>query len=500
MPERYDVGVVGYGACSAVLVNLLLDLGLRVIVFDKEPGVLEIPRAAHFDDETLRTFQTLGAADDLSSSFTTSKDYGIYNALEQRVWGFTQIDPKPTDQGWLSDYWFFQPDFEHYLRRKALRNGVTAKLHSEVVDLKDVQDGVLITYKDAEPNREHLHQVSARYVVGADGAKSFVRKHAGFEIEQLATSQRWMIVDIRVHEGVAFTLSRDCWTRVTADETITFVPLPKNMLRFEFSMSQDLAESEVKSTRSIEAFIGKWFKPHEYDVLRADVYHFHSLVATKWRQRRVLIAGDAAHLMPPFLGQGVCTAIRDALNLAWKLARVIKGHSSDALLDTYESERRPHAYTLVRIAGEVGDNIQWMAKATAEELAAMPRQDYAQARPPLGPGVHAGPAKAGGRLSPQPRLADGTLLDYRVGYNFALVGDPALMSSLSSQAAAALQAVGTVIVPDDGETVREALALVGGAVMLVRPDRYLVGVTNTISEIEAMAAELAQSLCCAENV
>src|SRR5690606_35117834 len=113
-----------------------------------------------------------------------------------------------------------------------------------------------------------------------------------------------------------------------------------------FSMKDDQAEEDVKSRESIEDFISKWFKPGDYDVLRADVYHFHSLVAESWRKGRVLIAGDAAHLTPPFLGQGVCAAIRDALNLAWKLARVVKDESPQSLLDTYETERRPHAHAL----------------------------------------------------------------------------------------------------------------------------------------------------------
>lgn len=498
MPQQYDVGVIGYGACGAVLVNLLLERGLSVIVFDKEAGVLEIPRAAHFDDETVRTFQAVGAADDLSEGFATSRDYGIYNALDQRVMGFAKINPEPTDQGWLSDYFFFQPAFEHYLRDKALKSGVTEKIHCETVNLKETVDGVEISYKDA--SGADAQQALARYVVGADGARSFVRKYLGGKMEQLAKSQRWMIVDIRIHEGVEIDLSSEAWTKVTPEETITFVPMPGNMQRFEFSMDEGLEESAVKSPESVAAFIAKWFRPGDYDILRADVYHFHSLVATGWRKGRVLLAGDAAHLMPPFLGQGVCSAIRDALNLAWKLARVIKGESTEELLDTYESERRPHVYTYVKIAGGVGDRLQWMAKATPEELASMDREDYKhmQVRPLLGPGLHSATAKAGGALAPQPRLADGTLLDYKLGYNFGLVGDPELISNLPDKTVAILKALGTVFVPDDSDTVRDALARIGGAVMLIRPDRYLVGLAGSVTEIEDMAADLTVSMNCTE--
>ena len=266
--------------------------------------------------------------------------------------------------------------------------------------IEERQGDVLITYRgagasdDAPPT-----EASVRYVVGADGARSFVRKQLGLEMEELATRQRWMIVDIQVHEGVEGNLATDCWTRVNAEETVTFVPMPQNVKRFEFSMDETLSDSDVKSIESIEDFIGRWFKPSDYDILRADVYHFYSLVAHSWRKGRSFVAGDAAHLTPPFLGQGVCAAIRDAMNLAWKLSRVVKGSSPDALLDTYETERRPHAWTLVKIAGEVGENLLWMARASEEELAAMAQHDYVQARPPLGPGVYASSARGRSRPS-----------------------------------------------------------------------------------------------------
>ena len=366
MTLQYDVGVVGYGACSAVLVNLLAESGLSVVVFEKEADVLAIPRAAHFDDETVRTFQVLGAADDLSASFSTSAAYGIYNSLNQRVWGADEVSNLPTDQGWLSDYFFFQPDFEHYLRDKAAKRGVVAKISCEVTDFAEEADTVLISYKNLQNQNEHADQVSVKYLVGADGANSFVRKRLGSEMEKLAESQRWLIVDIRLHDGVDATLSSDCWTKVDKDETITFVPMPNNMKRFEYALAADQNEADVCSDEAVAQFLAKWFERGSYDVLRANVYHFHSQVAKSWRQGRVFLAGDAAHLTPPFLGQGVCTAIRDAMNIAWKLARVLKGESPAALLESYETERRPHAYTFVYIAGMVGEKIRWLASATPE--------------------------------------------------------------------------------------------------------------------------------------
>ena len=492
MNQQYDVAVVGYGACSSVLVNLLVGKGLRVIVLDKEPGVLEIPRAAHFDDEILRTFQIFGAADDLSASFTTSADYGLYNIHGDRVWGFREVDPQPTDQGWLSDYFFFQPAFEHYLRKKALEAGCAVGLSCEVVDLEDEGGFVTVTYKDVSITGDNnLQKISAKYVVGADGASSFVRKHIGTKMEQLSPSQRWMIVDVHVKEGVEVDLSNDCWTKVGETSTITYVPMPEDMKRFEFSLTANQTEEEVKRPEAVEEFLAEWFeKPDDYELLRADVYSFHSLVANDWAKGRIIIAGDAAHLNPPFLGQGVCAGIRDALNLGWKLARVIKGESPASLLDTYQSERRPHAYVLVEIAGEVGEKIDWMAHATKEELAAMEKGEHEHPRPPLGAGLHSEEAISGGLLGPQPRLSDGTLLDFTVGYNFAVVGDPEVIGAISSDTAELLKVLGAVTVADSSDTVRSALQAFGGSVMVLRPDRYIAGMASSASEVDVIIANL----------
>ncbi|MBB6125229.1 bifunctional 3-(3-hydroxy-phenyl)propionate/3-hydroxycinnamic acid hydroxylase [Sphingobium subterraneum] len=495
MKHEYDVGVVGYGPSSAVLVNLLLEQGLSVIVFERDEDIPTSPRAAHFDDESLRLFQTIGAADDLAEYFSKSKDYGVYNALGKRVWGFSAIGQVPTDQGWLSDYWFFQPRVERYLRAKNIKQGATALLNREVIDLTELPDGVVITHKNTDDETGTTQQqTSVRYVVGADGAKSFVRKYIGTSMEKLAPSQRWMIVDIKIHAGIPVELESESWTRVSPNETITYVPMPEDIQRFEFSMKEDQSEDDVKSPEAITEFIAKWFQPDEYDILRADVYHFHSLVADEWKKGRVLIAGDAAHLNPPFLGQGVCAAFRDAANLAWKLARVVRDGASEALLDTYMTERRPHAREIVKIAGEVGNKIAWMASASPEELNAMGREDYKQAKPPLGPGVFDGNFTSAGVRAPQPVLSNGRMLDYAVGYNFALVGDSALISAISSSSMAALKALRVVILADDCDSVRNATAAVGGKVMFVRPDRYLIGVANSISEIEAMAIQAATAL------
>ncbi|WP_327751856.1 bifunctional 3-(3-hydroxy-phenyl)propionate/3-hydroxycinnamic acid hydroxylase [Sphingobium sp. SJ10-10] len=500
MLSTFDVAVIGYGASGAVLADLLLSSGLSVVIFDRWPNVLEIPRAAHIDDETMRTFQMLSIPEAMPDSVIPTADYAIYDALDRRIGGYPGLESEPTDQGWLSDYYFVQPAIEHYLRKRATENGAMQKLGCQVVDLEEHQDKVLVSYiRSGASEKSATEQVLARYVVGCDGSNSFVCKHLDIGVDQLADSQRWMIVDIRVNEGVPVDINREAWTKVTQKETLTYVPMPQHMHRFEFALTEDMKEEDVKTPAAVADFVSKWFAPGDYEVLRAHVYHFHSRVAQRWRVGRVFLAGDSAHTMPPFLGQGVCSAIRDSLNLGWKLARVLKGSAPEALLESYESERHPNAYNYVKMAGAVGDRLRWMATATAEELATLERQDFGDAqvvhvRLGLGAGMHEPAARGGGRLSPQPFLADGRRLDDAVGYNFALVGDPALISQLSSEVRSSLEAIGAVLVPDGSQAVVSAISAIGGSVMLIRPDRYLVGVAESVEGIEEMVRGLATRL------
>jgi 3-(3-hydroxy-phenyl)propionate hydroxylase len=268
------------------------------------------------------------------------------------------------------------------------------------------------------------------------------------------------------------------------------VPIAAPRVRFELMLRPEDTDAEFERTEKAYEVLSPWLRPDEYRLLRCDVYEWHSITADPWRAGRLFIAGDAAHTMPPHLGLGMCSGIRDAHNLAWKLARVVRGESGEELLDTYESERRPHVATYTTLSAQLANTIETL-EATEEE----PPVFQAEAlRPRLGPGVWDEAADAGGRLSEQPRLSDGRLLDDVVGYRFAVVGDPATVAGLSERSRSLLTALDARIVDDFTGDLRSWVVGQGATAVLVRPDRYLAGAAGGAAELDALVEQVAAAV------
>jgi 3-(3-hydroxy-phenyl)propionate hydroxylase len=228
---------------------------------------------------------------------------------------------------------------------------------------------------------------------------------------------------------------------------------------------------------AIWQLLSRWIAPDEASLERPAAYTFHSVIASGWRRGRLLLAGDAAHQTPPFMGQGMCAGIRDAANLAWKLADVIAGRSDDALLDTYESERAPHVREFIETAVRLGSMIQTTDPAAARqrdnEMLARP-QVFTTPQPRLGPGAHDGTERAA-RIGEQPALSDGRRIDDVAGYRHALLVDPAWRIADTDEAVA--------IVPADSAAARDWLARLHAKAVLLRPDRYIAGLAREPKEL-----------------
>jgi 3-(3-hydroxy-phenyl)propionate hydroxylase len=222
------------------------------------------------------------------------------------------------------------------------------------------------------------------------------------------------------------------------------------------------------------------------------VYTFHSALATQWRRGNLLLAGDSAHQTPPFLGQGLCSGIRDANNLAWKLGMVLAGTVAPDLLDTYETERAEHVRSFIELAVKLGEIIQATdperARQRDDDLLANPRM-LEIAAPPLGPGLHGTAPPPAGTRSAQPRLGDGRLLDDAIGYRCAVLAAPALLAALPRAQVDRLAAADVAIVPADGEA-GDYLARIGTEAVAIRPDRNILGVAATPSELQELLRRL----------
>jgi 3-(3-hydroxy-phenyl)propionate hydroxylase len=267
--------------------------------------------------------------------------------------------------------------------------------------------------------------------------------------------------------------------------------LPGDRVRMEFKVMPDDDPTEI-STRDAVARLSRGVLPVEsFEPDRTAIYTFRARVAERWRIGNVFLAGDAAHQAPPLFGQGLCSGMRDAANLVWKLRLVAAGRAGDDLLDTYESERRPHARTWVEKAATMAGLLQTTDPETAAGRDAYLRANPAAAAPPppqpLGPGLHAGPDdEFAGRLSLQPVLPDGGRLDDLVGARFLLAADAALLDGLNTGVRAAVEADPEVVIVTDPSQVGPVLAEVPGGAVVVRPDRYLLGVARTSAELEAL--------------
>jgi 3-(3-hydroxy-phenyl)propionate hydroxylase len=261
--------------------------------------------------------------------------------------------------------------------------------------------------------------------------------------------------------------------------------MPAPRFRFEFMLLPGETEADLRREDVLAGLLAPWVDPSAATVERSAVYTFHGLVAARWRDGRVFLAGDAAHQTPPFLGQGMCTGLRDAANLAWKLAAVLDGSADDTLLDTYQAEREPHARSVIDAAVDFGKLICLLdadeARARDDAFVAAyhgdsPAPDFL---PLLAPGRAIGPD--GGGVSPQPRL-DGQRLDDLVGHTFLLCTDRPLEDSSPE---VAWWADHGVVIDAASHPELEAV-LDGSAACVVRPDRYVM-VRGDVPTVTAFA-------------
>ena len=276
-------------------------------------------------------------------------------------------------------------------------------------------------------------EVNARYVIGCDGARSTVRRFMGAALQDLRSHERWIVLDMILdHPPAGVPEAADETGRVIdaiqycdPARPTTFIPMPGKRHRWEFMLMPHDDPQPSFSRERIYDLLKPWnIEPAASTIERAVVYTFHSALSTKWRRGRLLLAGDSAHQMPPFLGQGMCSGLRDAGNLAWKLRDVISGDAPDELLDTYETERMEHVRAYIELAVKLGSVIQTTdpekARQRDRDLVANPTMLRPLA-PRLGRGLDRGAPPPVGTRARQPKLADGTMLDDRVGYRFAVL-------------------------------------------------------------------------------
>lgn len=426
--DECDVAIVGCGPTGVVLANLLGQLGVRVVVVEREDAVYPVPRATHIDEETLRNFQLTGLIDELlphTSPFGTievADDAGKV-VLRDRV-----ADPT-SPHGYAGSRFFDQPAFEHVLR-KGLERYPTVMLRGgfEVTGICEEGGEVIVLAKSAT---EEL-RVRAAWAVGCDGGRSLTREAVGASVEEVAPKRPWIIADTLLRNPDDAALLPDCFRYILASERLTIYAHGFGLnRRWEFQLGEG---EEVPSRETVIGWLSAYVDPARVEILRIAPYAHTSLLASSWRKGRILVAGDAAHMMPPSAGQGMCSGVRDVVNLAWKLHRVISGASGEELLDTYELERAPHVREILLGTLFIGNRLlgdsvyqRWRRRQMFRVLSSVPpAREYARKRGLRRPHLHVGYIDASsplaGRFFPQFETErDGVCFrsDDELGYRFA---------------------------------------------------------------------------------
>ncbi len=368
--ELYDVIIAGYGPVGQALALALGRRGHRVAVIEKFTTLYPLPRAAHIDDELVRFTRSLGCPDDVEDWAVPVDRYEWRNAAGDLLF---LLEGGPPRMGCALDYLQHQPDLEERLQVAACTcPGITIQRGWEVVGVDPSADSVTVTARPAgraggaapdEPPRRWR----GKYLVGADGANSVVRRAAGIPWLDLGFVSEWLVVDFRVNDPLESHDMPPMGQLLDPARPSTLVGRAgRRHMRWEFMVLPGESAADLATPERIWSLIGRWVGPEDGEVIRSTFYAFYGRVARHWRQDRILLAGDAAHLMPPFLGQGLCSGMRDAGNLAWKLDLVLCEAAPDRLLDSYMQERRPHCAEIVAQSVEMGRLMCIVDPAAAE--------------------------------------------------------------------------------------------------------------------------------------
>lgn len=344
LPSDCDIAIIGAGPVGLFMANVMGLAGHRVVLLERNEGLCPLPRAIAFDDETLRSLAQIGLLDAVAPGTLSNPEVFFRNA-RGRVLMHMRASHGITGQPRLAT--FHQPAFEAQLLAGVHRfPNVSMMFCADVTDANQDRDGVRLSIATAAGPRT----LRAAYLVACEGGGSATRERIGASLEGATYPQKWLVIDAIVpgHEVRAVTFGCD------PARPSVLVPAQGDRLRWEFLQ----LPGEDEATLASDATISRLLRPFGFEALpaidRKAVYAFHTRIASRWRSGRIFLAGDAAHLMPPFAGQGMNSGFRDAMNLGWKLDHALRGAADETLLDTYEAERQSQVAGIVALSARLG--------------------------------------------------------------------------------------------------------------------------------------------------
>jgi 2-polyprenyl-6-methoxyphenol hydroxylase-like FAD-dependent oxidoreductase len=488
-----DVAIVGYGPVGNTLAILLAQRGRSVVVLERWPEPYPLPRAVHMDHEVARIFQSCGIGRELRSISEPTEIYEWRNGAGTTLLRFGRTGDSAS--GWPQSAMFNQPALESLLDRRARELGVTVRRGVEAMVIDQADEGVVVRAVDGT-------EVRAHYAIGCDGANSTVRTLAGLPVHDLGFFFDWLIVDVILDQPRTFE-PRNVQICDPARPT-TAVSGGPGRRRWEFMRLPSETLAELNDEARAWELLAPWgVHPGNARLERHAVYTFSARYAERWRHGRILLAGDAAHLMPPFAGQGMCAGIRDAANLAWKLDLVLDDLAPDALLDTYQQERLPSVRRAIGFSMELGkvicvpDPVEAAARDESMAAAVGPEPADAPELPGLDEGLVHPVAAHAGRLFVQGGVRERLFDDvHGAGWRFVTVDlDP---RTVDPAARAWFESIGgkVVALSDPDPVFCRWFTEHDVTCALQRPDFHLYGTATNAAGASALLDHLRRHLVC----
>lgn len=509
----YDVLIVGYGPTGMLAAILLGRTGQKVAVLERYTTLYNLPRVGIVHDDIMRMFQEIGCMERVQPAMHFLPVYEL--ARNGKVLMSSQVAPLAT-HGWPEFISVYQPAFEAELDVLARAEPTVDVFQGEtVVELAQDDDGVQITTETSSGTRRVLR---ASYLIGADGGNSFVRRALGIQYQSLGIDQDWLVIDAKAKRPQRPELPHLRQFCEPEQPGMTMRMGPDHR-RWSFMLFPGETEEEATKPENVWRRLERpeGGTPDEFDLIRIATYKFQSLATERWRDRRVFLAGDAAHQMPPFLAQGLCSGLRDAYNLAWKLNLVLKGVSPPAFLDTYAAEREPNSRATIIESARVGENVierdlekahlrdeQLLALSAQVQRSDSNKQLIAFRVPGYDTGFVARNATAAGGAFGQGRVRrdgrDGRFDDI-AGRGFMILarnGDPE--AALSEDDRAFWRSLGGLVlrlgidVEDVGGYYTGLMDEYACDVIVKRPDFYMFGAAASVAGLPALLDELRSQL------